>query len=159
LSDYQIIEASKAKILHYTFDDQYEEPTINLVPGSNGVNSYPSFGNTHGTYNVNQYNNNNYFSIGTIDNITNNIVTLASVGTVINTYDVLNPQTTGGGVTGGTSYFIKKINSTQFTIHAYNNSQDGSQGYINPSTGNYKVYDSIANDERVTISLSGFPTM
>ena len=82
-----------------------------------------------------------------LSNITNNIVTLSSIGTPIYTYDVLNPQTTGGGVTAGTQYFIKKLSGTTFSLHAYNSSQDGSQGYINPSTGNYKVYDSIANDE------------
>ena len=30
LSDYEIKELAKAKILHYTFDDPYEEPTTNL---------------------------------------------------------------------------------------------------------------------------------
>jgi hypothetical protein len=32
LSDYEVKELAKAKVLHYTFDDPYEEPTVNLVP-------------------------------------------------------------------------------------------------------------------------------
>jgi hypothetical protein len=71
----------------------------------------------------------------------------------------MRPQTTGGGVTANTDYFIKRISSTQFSLHSYNGSQDGSQGYINPSTGNHKVYDSIANDTRISINSTSFPTM
>jgi hypothetical protein len=77
----------------------------------------------------------------------------------LRTYDVMNPQTTGGGVTAGTNYFIKKVSSTSFTLHAYNGSEDGSQGYINPSTGTHKVYDSIANDTRISVNSTSFPTM
>jgi hypothetical protein len=32
LSDYEVKEIAKAKVLHYTFDDPNEEPTVNLVP-------------------------------------------------------------------------------------------------------------------------------
>jgi hypothetical protein len=77
----------------------------------------------------------------------------------LRTYDVMRPQTTGGGVTANTDYFIRRISSTQFSLHAYNGSQDGSEGYINPTTGNHKVYDSIANDTRVSINSTSFPTM
>jgi hypothetical protein len=33
LSDYEVKELAKAKILHYTFDDQNEEPTVNILSG------------------------------------------------------------------------------------------------------------------------------
>ncbi len=158
LSEYEVRELSKAKVLHYAFDDPSEEPTVNLIPNGS-INSYPQIGNSHATYNVNQYNGDNYFSIGTIGSVTDNIVTLSTVGTAIHTYDVLNPQTTGGGVTAGTSYFIKKISATQFSLHAYNGSQDGSQGFTNPATGIFKVYDSIGLDQRVSINSTSFPTM
>lgn len=135
--------------LYYDFND-YQEPTINLIPNS-PVNSFPTIGNSHGTYNTNQYNNNVYFSIGTIQSVSNNIVTLSSVGRTINTYDVLTPQTTGGGVTAGTRYFIKKISPTSFSLHAYDNSQDGSKGF--------QVHSSIINDQRISINATNFPTM
>jgi hypothetical protein len=127
-----------------------DEATTNIIPNSS-VNSYPITGNAWGTYNTNQYNNNVYFSIGTIDNITDNIVTLATVSHAIYTYDVLRPQTTGGGVVAGTNYFIKKLSTNSFTIHAYDNSQDGSKGYT--------VHNNIKNDVRITLTSTDFPTM
>jgi hypothetical protein len=132
-------------------------PATNTLP-SPTVNAYPTVGNGWGTYNTNQYNNNQYFSIGTISSVTSNIVT-TSTSHPLRTYDVVTPQTTGGGVTAGTNYFVKKISNTQFSLHAYNSSQDGTQGFINSSTGNHKVYDSIANDTRVSINSTSFPTM
>jgi hypothetical protein len=159
LSTYEIKEISKAKIIHYTFNDPDEEPTINLIPGSNGINSYPNIGNTWGTYYTGQYNDNTYFSIGAIVSVTNNIVTVNGSGRTIYTYDVLRPQTTGGGVTAGTDYFIKMVGVNQFTLHAYNSSQDGSQGYINPATNDHKVFDSISLDQRISINSTNFPTM
>jgi hypothetical protein len=159
LSTYEIKEISKAKIIHYTFNDPDEEPTINLIPGSNGINSYPNIGNTWGTYYTEQYNDNTYFSIGAIVSVTNNIVTVNGSGRTIYTYDVLRPQTTGGGVTAGTDYFIKMVGVNQFTLHAYNSSQDGSQGYINPATNDHKVFDSISLDQRISINSTNFPTM
>ena len=73
---------------------------------------------------------------------------------------MLRPQTTGGGVTAGTNYVIKKINDTNsFTLHEYNSSQNGSQGYINPDTGFFKVHDAYANDTRIPINSTNFPTM
>ena len=136
------------------------EPTTNLIGtyNSNVANSYPSYGNNWDTYNTNQYNNNTYFSIGTISSVTSNIVT-TSGNHPLRTYDVVTPQTTGGGVTAGTNYFVKKLSNTTFTLHAYNSSQDGSQGYWNTSTGYYKVYDSITTDTRVSINSTSFPTM
>ncbi len=133
------------------------EATTNLIP-SPTVNSYPTTGNAWGTYNTNQYNNNAYFSIGTIASVTGNVVT-TSTNHPLRTYDVVTPQTTGGGVTAGTNYFVKKLSDTTFTLHAYNNSQDGSQGYISSSTGTHKVYDSIANDTRISVNATSFPTM
>jgi len=136
------------------------EPTTNLIGtyNSNVANSYPSYGNDWGTYNTNQYNNNTYFSIGTISSVASNIVT-TSGNHPLRTYDVVTPQTTGGGVTAGTFYFIKKLSNTTFTLHAYNSSQDGSQGYWNTSTGYYKVHDSIASDTRISVNSTSFPTM
>ena len=136
-------------ILNYKFDD-FAEPTTNLIPNGK-INAYPTIGNTHGTYNTNQYNSNVYFSIGTIADITNNIVTLSVVDHPIYTYDVLTPQTSGGGLTAGTNYFIKKISANSFSVHAYNSSADGSIGF--------SAYDSITNDIRIPINITSFPTM
>ena len=134
------------------------EPTTNLVP-SPEHNSNFTIQNGWSTYNTNQYNSNTYFSIGTIGSVTNNIVTLSSVGRTIRSFDVLRPQTTGGGVTAGNNYVIKKISSTEFSLHEYNSSQNGSQGYINPDTGFFKVHDAYANDTRISINATDFPTM
>jgi hypothetical protein len=133
------------------------EPTTNLLPSAS-TNAIPKIGNAWGTYNTNQYGSGNFFSIGTVSSVSNNIVTMSSSHS-LRTYDVMRPQTTGGGVTANTDYFIKRVSSTQFSLHSYNSSQDGSQGYINPSTGNHKVYDSIANDTRISINSTSFPTM
>ena len=149
-------------VLYYDVDnvDSYPgEPTTNILPSPTRNGDFTTSTSQWATYNTNQYNGNNYFSIGTIDNITDNIVTLSAVGRAINSFDVLNPNATGGGVTSGTGYFIKKLSSTQFTLHAYNGSQDGTQGYINSATGGHKVHDSVWLDTRIAISLSGFPTM
>lgn len=134
------------------------EPTTNILPYPEKNGRFTT-DNQWGSYNTNQYNSNTDFDIGTIGSVSNNIVTLSSVGHVIRSFDVLNPATTGGGVTAGTNYVIKKISSTTFSLHAYNSSQNGSQGYINPDTGFFKVHDAYANDTRVSISASGFPEM
>ena len=132
-------------------------PGTNILP-SPGTNGRFTTSNDWGTYNTNQYNGGQFFSIGTISSVTNNIVT-TSGNHPFRTYDAVQPQTSGGGLTANTNYFIKKISDTQFSIHAYNDSQNGSQGYVNPTTGNFKVYDSIALDQRVSINSSSFPTM
>tara|TARA_R110000744_G_scaffold116137_2_gene217200 strand:+ start:165 stop:1751 length:1587 start_codon:yes stop_codon:yes gene_type:complete len=137
------------------------EPTTNIVP-SPSTNGRFTTSNNWDTYNTNQYNGNNDFDIGTIGSVNNNIVTLSSVGHNIRSFDVLNPATTGGGVTAGTNYVIKKISSTTFSLHEYNSSQNGSQGYINPQTGYHKVHDNYATDTRVSIgntAASLFPDM
>ena len=135
------------------------EPTTNLVP-SPQHNSNFTIQNGWSTYNTNQYNGNTYFSIGTISSVADNIVILGTVGRTIRSFDVLKPQTSGGGVTAGTNYVIKKINDTNsFSLHEYNSSQNGSQGYINPDTGFFKVHDAYANDTRISINATNFPTM
>ena len=134
------------------------QPTTNVLP-SPSTNGRFTTSNGWASYNTNQYNSNNDFDIGTIGSVSNNIVTLSSVGHVIRSFDVLNPATTGGGVTAGANYVVKKISSTTFSLHAYNGSQNGSQGYINPSTNFYKVHDAYANDTRVSINATNFPDM
>lgn len=122
------------------------------------INGYPTYGNGWGTYNTNQYNNAQYFSIGTIASVSGNLVTTTAAHPLFS-YSVVTPQSSGGGLTAGTNYLIKKVSSTSFTIHAHNASQDGSQGYINPATGTHKVYDDFANDVRVAVNATSFPTM
>ena len=134
------------------------QPTTNVLSNPQ-INGRFTTSNTWASYNTNQYNGNSDFDIGTIGSVSNNIVTLSSVGHVIRSFDVLNPATTGGGVTAGTNYVVKKISSTTFSLHAYNSSQNGSQGYINPSTNFYKVHDAYANDTRVSINATNFPDM
>jgi len=142
---------------HITYSGiEISRECTNILPSSD-INSLPTYGNGWGTYNVNQYNSGNYFNIGTIDNVTNNIVTLSSVDHPIYTYDVLRPQTTGGGVTAGTDYFIKKHSENSFSLHQYNSSQDGSQGYIVDGKG-FKVHESIWSDNRISINATNFPT-
>jgi len=132
-------------------------PVTNLLP-TPAVNSVPTTGNGWGTYNTNQYGSGAYFSIGTVASVSGNIVTMTAAHS-LRSYDVMQPQSTGGGVTAGTNYLIKKLSSTTFSLHPYNSSQDGSQGYINPATGTYKVYDDFANDVRISINSTSFPTM
>jgi hypothetical protein len=131
-------------------------PVTNLLPNPT-INSVPTTGNGWGTYNTNQYGSGAYFSIGTVSSISSNIVTMTAAHS-LRSYDVMQPQSSGGGVTGGTNYLIKKLSATTFSLHPYNSSQDGSQGYINPVTGTHKVYDDFANDVRISINSSGFPT-
>jgi hypothetical protein len=132
-------------------------PVTNLLPNPT-INSVPTTGNGWGTYNTNQYGSGAYFSIGTVSSISSNIVTMTAAHS-LRSYDVMQPQSSGGGVTGGTNYLIKKLSATTFSLHPYNSSQDGSQGYINPATGTHKVYDDFANDVRISINSTSFPTM
>lgn len=132
-------------------------PTTNLLD-SPTINGLPTIGNGWGTYNVNQYGSGNYWSIGTIASVASNIVTMTAAHS-LRSYDVMTPQSSGGGVNAGTHYLIKKLSSTTFSLHAYNGSQDGSQGYTNPDTNNHKVYDDFANDIRVSVNATSFPTM
>lgn len=133
------------------------EPTTNLLPNAS-INSIFYVGNEWGTYNVNQYNGGAYFSIGTVNDVTSNIVTMTAAHP-LRSFDVVTPQTTGGGVTAGVNYVVKKISNTQFSLHEYNASQDGTQGYTNPDTGFFKVHDAYAKDIRISINSTSFPTM
>lgn len=132
-------------------------PVTNLLPNPT-INSVPTTGNGWGTYNTNQYNGAAYFSIGSIASVSSNIVTTAGTHP-LRSYDVVTPQSSGGGVTAGVNYLVKKQSATQFSLHAYNSSQDGSQGFINPATNTHKVYDDFANEVRISINSSSFPTM
>lgn len=132
----------------------YRGPTaVNLVstiaPGGI-INSYPMTGNAWGTFQVNQYNNAQYFSIGGIDNITNNIVSMTGPH-VLRTFDAVRPQTTGGGVTAGIDYYVKKVSATGFSLHSYSSSQNGTLGF--------SVLDPIFNDQRIGLTSTNFPTM
>lgn len=120
----------------------------NLLVGDN--NGYPTTGNVWEVYNINQYNNGNYFSIGIVSNITDNLVTVTNAHP-LRTYDVVRPQNSGGGLTAGVNYQVRKWSSTTFTLHAYNSSQDGSQGL--------SVLSNVLNDVRVPINSTDFPTM
>lgn len=131
------------------------EPTDNKQP--NDASSRFTSSNSWGTYQTNQYNGNTYFSIGTISSVSGNVVTTSS-NHPFRTFDAVRAQTTGGGITAGTNYFINKLTNTTFTIHAYNSSQDGTQGYIR-SDGYHQVHANIATDTRISINATSFPTM
>jgi hypothetical protein len=134
------------------------EPTTNLIPAPERNARFTTDNNWY-TYNTAQYNGNTYFSIGTVASVSNNEVTLSSVGRTLYTYDVLTPQTTGGGVSAGTYYMIKKTGASSFTVHSFNGNQNGSQGYRDPATGAFKVHESVALDQRISINSTNFPTM
>lgn len=146
-------------VLDNGFGNRYYagEPTTNKIP-TPSANGRFTTSNSWGTYNTNRYNGNSYFSIGTISSVSSNIVTTTGNHT-LRSFDVLRPQTTGGGVTAGTDYVVKKISDTQFSLHAYNGSQNGSQGYTNPTTQFFKVHDAYALDQRVSVNATSFPTM
>ncbi len=133
------------------------EPTTNILPNPQ-LNSIFYVGNEWGTYNVNQYNGGAYFSIGTVNDVTSDIVTMAAAHP-LRSFDVVTPQTTGGGVTAGENYVVKKISDTQFSLHQYVGIQDGTYGYTNPDTGFFKVHDAYAKDIRISINSTSFPTM
>ena len=136
------------------------EPTTNILPNPSNNGRFTS-SNSWGTYNTNQYCGNNgcaqFWDIPSISSVSNNIITTSSPHQ-IRSFDVIKPQTTGGGVTAGVNYLAKKISPTQFSLHVYNGSQNGTQGYINPQTGGHKVHDSFWLDERVLVNSSNFPT-
>jgi hypothetical protein len=129
------------------------ESTTNLIAtyGNGVVNSYPSVGNQWGTYNTNQYNGGSYFSIGAISSVSSNIVTTATPHG-LRTFDVVRPQTTGGGVTGGTDYYVLKISNTQFSLHTYNANQDGSVSMAD-------ILAPILRNTKISINSTSFPTM
>lgn len=134
------------------------EETINLI--TSPLNSYPSIGMGHGTYSADSagtYNNGNPYSIGNIVSITNNILTVDGTGKALYTYDCIYPTTTGGGLTSGAEYFIKKHATNQYSFHTYNSSDNGSQTYINSETGGFQVHYGVDRDTRIAINITNFP--
>jgi hypothetical protein len=127
----------------------YRGPTAFNVINS-ATNSFPTAGNAWATYQTNNYNNNQYFSIGGVHNVTNDIVTMTGPHP-LRTYDAVRPQTSGGGVTAGIDYFVKKISATAFSLHSYNSTQNGTLGF--------SVLDPIFNDQRQSLTATNFPTM
>ncbi|NCD07575.1 MAG: LamG domain-containing protein, partial [Spirochaetia bacterium] len=128
-----ILSLQNGLIAYYPFQTQTvraieSSNSDNLIPNGN-INSYPTVGNSWGTYNTNQYNSAIYFNIGNISSVENNIVTLSSIEHPMYTYDVLRPESSGGGVVAGRDYLIKKHSANTFSLHEYNSSQDGSLGF------------------------------
>ena len=115
--------ATDGLIMYYDMNNTQKSwrgaPATNLIPTPT-VNSVPTTGNGWGTYNTNQYNGATYFSIGSIASVSSNIVT-TSGNHPLRSYDVVTPQSTGGGVTAGTNYLVKKLSATTFRIkHSLN---------------------------------------
>ena len=116
-------------------------PLTNILP--NGINAgYPTYPSGWGTYNTNQYGSGTYFSIGTITGVSGNIVTCPNHS--LRTYDVVQPQTTGGGVTAATNYFVRKWDANTFSLYAYDGTQD--------ETNIFDTQVNLSNDNRVTLS-------
>jgi hypothetical protein len=133
------------------------EATTNLY-GTYGVgaaNAYPSAGNGWGTYRDSLYNGGAFASIGTIASVSGNVVTVSSPTAYFNsfaTYDVIRPQTTGGGLTANTDYYFKRLSSTTFTLHQY----DGTE---NASKTPEQILTYINSDTRISVNATSFPTM
>jgi len=133
------------------------EATTNLF-GTYGVgaaNSYPSSGNNWGTYRDSLYNGGAFASIGTIASVSSNIITVSSPTAYFNsfaTFDVITPQTTGGGLTANTYYYFKRLSATTFTLHQY----DGTE---NASKTPEQVLTYINSDTRIAVNATSFPTM
>lgn len=137
-------------IFHYDMNSPSSyvgPPLTNILP--NGINAgYPTSPTGWGTYNTNQYGSGTYFSIGTITGVSGNIITCP--GHPLRTYDVMQPQTTGGGVTGGTNYLVRKWDSNTFSLYAYDGTQD--------STNIFQTQVNLNSDNRVAVS-SGVTNM
>ena len=134
------------------------EATTNLYAAynSNLANAYPSSGNNWGTfYARSPYGSGTYASIGTIASVSGNIITVSSPTSYFNglaTFDVIRPQTTGGGVTADTDYYIKKLSSTTFTLHQYDSTDNASK---TPE----QILTYINSDTRISVNSTSFPTM
>ena len=134
------------------------EATTNLY-GTYGVgaaNAYPSAGNNWGTLYARFYNGGAFFSIGTIASVSvDNVITVSSPTSIFNglaTYDVIQPQTTGGGVTAGINYYFKRLTSTTFTLHQWDSTNDASK---TPE----QILFYINSDTRISVNGTSFPTM
>lgn len=122
-------------------------PLTNILP--NGINAgYPTYPSGWGTYNTNQYGSGTFFSIGSISGVASNIVTCPNHS--LRTYDVVQPQTTGGGVTAGTNYLVRKWDANTFSLYYYDGTQD--------ATNIFDLQSNFNNDTRIAIS-SGITNM
>jgi hypothetical protein len=133
------------------------EATTNLYStvGGGALNTYPSSGNSWGTYRDSLYNGGAFASIGTIASVSGNVVTVSSPTAYFNsfaTYDVIRPQTTGGGLTANVDYYFKRLSSTTFTLHQY----DGTE---NASKTPEQILTYINSDTRISVNATSFPTM
>jgi len=134
------------------------EATTNLIGtyGGGSANSYPSSGNYWGTYYARgPYGSGAFYSIGTIASVSGNVITISSPTANFNalaTYDVIRPQTTGGGVTANTDYYFKRLSSTTFTLHQYDGTNDASK---TPE----QILTYINSDTRISVNATSFPTM
>ena len=133
------------------------EATTNLYGtfGAGDANSYPSAGNNWGTYRDSLYNGGAFASIGTIASVSGNVITVSSPTAYFNsfaTYDVITPQTTGGGLTANVNYYFKRLSSTTFTLHQYDSTNDGSK---TPE----QILTYISSDTRISVNATSFPTM
>ena len=134
------------------------EATTNLIGtyGGGSANSYPSSGNYWGTYYARApYGIGAFTSIGTISSVSGNIVTVSSPTSYFNnlaTYDVIRPQTTGGGVIADTDYYFKRLSSTTFTLHRWDGTNDASK---TPE----QILTYINSDTRINVNATSFPTM
>ena len=137
-------------IFHYDMNSPSSyvgPPLTNILP--NGINAgYPTNPTGWATYNTNQYGSGTYFSIGTITSVSGNIITCP--GHPLRTYDVMQPQSTGGGVTGGTNYLVRKWDSNTFSLYAYDGTQD--------STNIFQTQVNLNSDNRIAVS-SGITNM
>ena len=133
------------------------EATTNLIGtyGTGAANAYPSAGNNWGTYRDSLYNSGVPASIGTIASVSGNVITVSSPTSYFNsfaTYDVIQPQSTGGGVTSGTNYYFKRLTSTTFTLHQYDGTDDASK---TPE----QVLTYINSDTKISVNATSFPTV
>ena len=134
------------------------EATTNLIGtyGAGGVDAYPASGNNWGTYQARGvYNNGAFGSIGTSVSVTSNVATVTSPSSYFNTlatFDVIRPQTTGGGVTANTDYYFKKLSSSTFTLHQWDSTENGSK---TPE----QILTYINSDTKISINSTSFPTM
>jgi len=134
------------------------EATTNIYSTVAGgaANTYPSAGNSWGTYRDSLYNGGVYGSIGTIASVSvDNVITVSSPTAYFNsfaTYDVIRPQSTGGGLNLSTNYYFKRLTSTTFTLHQYDGTNDASK---TPE----QVLTYINSDTRISVNATSFPTM
>lgn len=114
-------------------------------------NSWPTNGNSWGTYNDRIFNAGNPWTLG-IASVSGNLVTTSAAHPFV-TYDVISPTTTGGGVTAGTNYYVRVWSATTFSLHAY-----GDFNTINTGVDGLKSLDTVDQDTRVSINSTSFPT-